>query len=191
MKLLYLLVFPAIVLLLACDKSESPDPISQFPVNSVDKEMIHSIFLMEHESRDMPVVNFDTKAGKAVTKILKIRASGTMTAVPNVPECNGLFKIFVEGEGNATHLGLFTIELSYCSDGVNPTGPIEGVQTAANGDKLYTVVVGADPQANSLDFFYYDGTGRFEGATGFITLFFTFDYVNQTFENYGEGTITY
>jgi hypothetical protein len=70
-------------------------------------------------------------------------------------------------------------------------GPILAVQTAANGDLLFSVVVGSDPSAGTLDFLYYGGTGRFKEATGFITLFFNFDYQNQTFSNYGEGTLTY
>jgi len=126
-----------------------------------------------------------------VTKKFKIRAAGTMIMTPDSPDCGGFIQVSVRGKGNATHLGLFTIELDYCSDGSAPLGPIYATQTAANGDKLFSVVVGGDPSVNSLDFLYYDGTGRFEGGSGFITLFFEFDYANQTFSNYGEGTITY
>lgn len=111
--------------------------------------------------------------------------------IPNSDECDGFIKLEVEGEGNATHLGLFNLALNYCTDGENPLGPILATQTAANGDELYSVVVGSNPSVSSLDFLYYGGTGRFEDASGSITLFFTFDYANQTFSNYGDGTITY
>ena len=138
----------------------------------------------------------DLKAnnGKAVTKTIKSRSSGTIAFVPNSSDCNGFTKVLIQGQGNATHLGLFTIELSYCSDGVNPLGPILGFQTAANGDKLFTALVGGgfDPELGPYqDYIYYDGTGRFEGASGEVRLYGSPDYDNLVFENHGEGTLTY
>lgn len=177
------------IFLFSCEKESLPiDQVDQ-PVNLVTETLMTSLFA-EGEHWSNSSFNF-AKKKHAVTKILKIRTSGTMTMTPDSPECNGNILVNVEGEGNASHLGKFTITLDYCSDGVAPVSPILATQTAANGDQLYSVVVGSDPSKGSLDFMYYDGTGRFEGASGFITLFFTFDYVNQTFSNYGEGTLTY
>ena len=125
-----------------------------------------------------------------VEKIFKVRTTGTMQMVA----CDfgeNFDKTMVEGEGNASHMGLFTISLSYCFNEEGPVEYIYATQTAANGDELYSVVVGNNPEEQALDFYIYDGTGRFMGATGEITLFFNFDYENGTYTNYGEGTITY
>lgn len=186
-KILYLLGI--VILLLSCEKElNQTDPIDQ-QTELIDQKLITVLF---NESDHWNSSAYNTAKKKhAVTKKFKVRASGTMVMIPDSPECDGYIQVNIEGEGNASHVGLFTVALSYCSDGVDPIGPIYAVQTAANGDQLFSVVVGADPSVGSLDFLYYAGTGRFYGASGFISLFFTFDYQNQTFSNYGEGTLTY
>jgi hypothetical protein len=91
------------------------------------------------------------------------------------------------GAGEATHLGRFTVHITFCvdatdllDDGMLTEGesvPYDngfGVLVAANGDELYMAIAGAvlpsdDP---AFDFEFHDpftfvgGTGRFEGATG-------------------------
>lgn len=91
------------------------------------------------------------------------------------------------GEGEATHLGHFTVRFTFCidltdllDDGMLTDGESapywDGVGTyvAANGDELYVAVSGvilpsSDP---NYDFQFQDpftftgGTGRFAGATG-------------------------
>lgn len=132
--------------------------------------------------------------GNAVTREIWIRNSGTITFIPNSPDCDPYIQVLIQGQGNATHLGLFTIEISYCSDGVNPVGPILGVQTAANGDQLLTALVGAgydEDLGNYMDFIYYGGTGRFVDASGAVRLYGLVDYYNQVFELQGSGTLTF
>ena len=140
-------------------------------------------------------VNFKPQLrGNAVTKTLKSESAGTLSFFPFSSECSDNIQVVIEGEGLATHLGLFTIRLTYCTDGENLLGPIAGTQTAANGDMLFTVLVGAgfDPELGAFqDYIYYDGTGRFDGVTGETRLYGVVDYVNLVFSNHGVGTITY
>lgn len=131
------------------------------------------------------------------TKTLKLRSAGTTVLLfPPNNNCNpNEVEVVLNGEGHATHLGLFTFFASYCSlDGINPVSPILGVQTAANGDELYSVLVGAgeDPELGYYqDWVFYGGSGRFEDATGEIRLYAIVDFINLTWSNHGVGTITY
>lgn len=77
--------------------------------------------------------------------------------------------LYVQGEGQATHLGSTTLDLSACWDMVThlPVGEVLAVYTAANGDELWMRVVGAYSMAGT-DYEVYDGTGRFEGVTGLL-----------------------
>jgi hypothetical protein len=133
--------------------------------------------------------------GKAITKNFKMATTGTLAFVPNSPSCgSGNIEVIIQGTGNGTHLGLYTIYLTYCSDGTNPLSPPAGIQTAANGDQLNTMMVGAgmDPVLGYyMDFQYSGGTGRFANVIGSVRLYQTIDYVNLTFSNYGFGTLTY
>ena len=134
----------------------------------------------------------DLKKGKAVTKTIKIRGSGMVkhTYLYDDSEGNQVYYAEAHGEGNASHLGLFTIDLHYyaISPDLFPISPIEGIQTAANGDKLFTAAFGPNPDG-SLHFFYDQGTGRFENVTGYVDLFF--DWEDTSYTNYGVGEITY
>lgn len=106
----------------------------------------------------------------------------------------GRYRVFIEGSGNGTHLGRFSVEITYCSDGVNPLTDILGVQTAANGDQLFMILVGAGEEpglGTYQDYLYYDGTGRFENAKGSIRMYGFVDAVNQVWELEGEGTLIY
>ena len=106
----------------------------------------------------------------------------------------GHYYVLVEGNGNGTHLGLFTVEITYCTKGENPSTEILGVQTAANGDQLFMVLVGAGEEPNRgyyQDYLYYGGSGRFENATGNIRMYGYVDPVNMVWELEGEGTLAY
>ncbi len=91
------------------------------------------------------------------------------------------------GEGTSTHLGRFTVRITFCMDasavlddgvlGEGESVPYDqgwGVLTAANGDELYLEIAGAVLPSDhpSFDFEFHDpfqfagGTGRFAGATG-------------------------
>lgn len=91
------------------------------------------------------------------------------------------------GEGRATHLGRFTIHITFCVDvtDVLDDGQLTGTESlpydngfgtlvAANGDELYIEISGAVLPSGHPDFDleFHDsfqftgGTGRFAGATG-------------------------
>jgi hypothetical protein len=137
--------------------------------------------------------------GKDVTKKLKVRQSGIMTPIFGYEGClpEEAF-IIIEGTGNGTHLGLHGIDISYCTtDPLGLTSPyqIYGYLTAANGDVVNGMLVGAseDPDLEIIiqEWEFYDGTGRFEGASGGVTLYVSFNFDNFTWSNTGVGTITY
>ncbi len=82
------------------------------------------------------------------------------------------------GEGNATELGQFSVTWLVHIDftAAIPEAVGEGVFTAANGDTLFTHIVGvgyptAEPNVLSIveEQTIVGGTGRFEGATGKFT----------------------
>jgi hypothetical protein len=141
--------------------------------------------------------------GKAVTKTIKMRGYGSVEYTPHHISDEGMqvYLATVEGQGNASHLGLFEIDLTYYamyipipdSDPIVytywPISPITGIQTAANGDQLFTAAYGPNPDG-SLHFMYNNGTGRFEYVTGYVNLFFNWSD-DFNWENFGEGEITY
>ena len=97
-----------------------------------------------------------------------------------------------EEAGIGTHIGKFTLSGVADADGV-----IWFTVTAANGDKLFGVVVGASPSGEEIYLLIYDGTGRFEGATGDITASITIDPnpvslnpVTLAYKGTGTGTIS-
>jgi hypothetical protein len=135
------------------------------------------------------------RRAEPVVRKLKIRGSGNFSFGP--PSCDppAVADAFVQGTGNATHLGLFTIELSYCIEADNtPVTPPSGIQTAANGDQLFTQMVftDVDPELGLFQDYIYDGgTGRFEDAEGYVRLYTEIDFVNLTYSNHGEGWLAY
>ena len=84
----------------------------------------------------------------------------------------------VVGEGEATHLGHFTLTAEAVVDVSLPGAPATGrwTLTAANGDQLFATFVayGIDPTHGHGDFTIVGGTGRFQGATGSYTQLITF-----------------
>lgn len=91
------------------------------------------------------------------------------------------------GEGQATHLGRFSVVITFCmdvtdvlDDGQLTAGesvPYDngfGILTAANGDELHIEISGAVLPSDNPgydfefrdEFRFTDGTGRFAGATG-------------------------
>lgn len=131
---------------------------------------------------------------KAVTKPFKVRGSGTLEIVPPT-QCENLAQIDINGTGNATHLGRFSVEILYCTD-FQTTTIITGTQTAANGDELYfySVGFGVDAEGEYTDYIYDGGTGRFEFVTGELRLYGVTTFTGPTtgvYTNHGEGTLTY
>lgn len=109
----------------------------------------------------------------------------------------------IEGQGNATHLGRFTVRNEYCVDFTGtPASPIYGWITHANGrDVIHTMVEDPAndiyPGPDGLLYFEYiiiGGEGRFEGAEGDILMYGTLTPETQfsgTWYLEGEGEITY
>ena len=115
-------------------------------------------------------------AGKPVP--FKGRSSGTVTAVGCDPPAAGIACTHVEGGGEATHLGHFTLTAEAVVYVSLPGAPAAGswTLTAANGDQLSVtfVATGIDSTHGRGDFTIVGGTGRFQGATGSYTQLITF-----------------
>lgn len=127
------------------------------------------------------------------TKVIKFfEAEGPFEFDYTVVGCSPAPFLTVSGSGNATHLGLYTIINQGCYDG---SSLILGTITAANNDEIQTYIESAYQDVNSGIWYYhyviYNGTGRFEGATGDINMYGTLDFVNFVWNLQGEGTITY
>jgi hypothetical protein len=77
----------------------------------------------------------------------------------------------VAGEGQATHLGRFTVTARVVIDVPNNTVLGNWVLTAANGDQLFVTFEGfaLGPNQGGGNFTIVGGTGRFAGATGQYT----------------------
>ena len=126
----------------------------------------------------------------------KGRLEGTYAGSGEPP----LVSVHVEAEGNATHLGRFTLDSRHVVNFVDFTGAGTAEFTAANGDKLTTNVTGvATPQDTPGVFFIVEtltvtgGTGRFAGATGqFVVerLSFPSGPANGTTSGSFEGTLS-
>jgi hypothetical protein len=109
-------------------------------------------------------------------------------------------KLFVDGSGsgNATHLGRFTLAYELEVDLL--TLPIESfgssVFTAANGDSLFTDIIGLATPTENADVVSIvevhtitGGTGRFAGATGSFIRKYTLDRVTLVSSGSFDGTI--
>lgn len=136
----------------------------------------------------------------AVTRPFNAHSTGTIAIVySETNECYPDFaRVEFTGSGTGTHIGNHTSEWYVCSNSQGGLeGPFYGTLTAANGDKVYFSQ--PDPSVFTIDqngnvtgeFDITGGTGRFEGATGHINTYGVDDFINNTFDIYSEGTITY
>ncbi len=132
---------------------------------------------------------------------------------PGPDVCEDIYsvKVFVDFEGNATHLGKMNGRFEFCAGGpANPDidkpngtyAPSYSYMVAANGDILYVTISGQvvigreDDHPEHVVSYFRDefkiigGTGRFEGATGGG---WSDDYnssLDGNSHHYWEGTIT-
>jgi hypothetical protein len=171
MKANYLFVLAFIAMLFMACSAEEMDPVSE-----------------------TAALELNDGSTKAVPRPFKVRGSGSFEVVAPT-ECVNLAQIDISGEGNATHLGRFNVEITYCTDFMN-TQILTGTQTAANGDELYfySVGFGVDEEGEWTDYVYDGGTGRFEFATGELRLYGVSTFTGPTtgvYTNHGEGTLTY
>lgn len=127
--------------------------------------------------------------GAAVSTPFRANMFTRLTGMVPNPECGEFPRLLNTqvGEGEATHLGRFSVVITFCvdvtdvlDDGTLTAGeslPYDngfGILTAANGDVLYLEISGTVLPSDhpDYDFEFHDpfhftgGTGRFEGATG-------------------------
>jgi hypothetical protein len=97
--------------------------------------------------------------------------------------------------GNATHLGLFTLEFPHTVNFATRVGEGTYTFTAANGDKLIADFTGqaqgGPPIVSIVEHATVTGgTGRFAGATGSFVVRRRFEPASGTTEGSFEGTIS-
>jgi len=97
----------------------------------------------------------------------KGRSSGVVTAVGFDPVA-GIAYTHVAGQGQATHLGHFTVSADVAVDVATGNARGTWTLTAANGDMLFLAMGGhgIDETHGFGTFTVVGGTGRFQGATG-------------------------
>ena len=155
-------------------------------------EMVQSPLANYSFIGNKPITDFKM-SDQAVTKTIKFfEVSGPFEFDFTVDGCAPSPYLTISGMGNASHIGLYTVENYGCYDGVSP---IFGTITAANGDELHTYIASAVQDENTGIWTYhytvYEGTGRFEGVYGDIYLLGIIDFDNWTWSMWGEGEITY
>jgi hypothetical protein len=123
----------------------------------------------------------------------KGRLEGTATITPGTPP---FLSVSIEGTGNATHLGRFTVEIPHVVNTTNRTSTGTYEFTAANGDTLTAGFTGqatlTAPGVLSIieTATITGGTGRFADATGSFTVERVFNQVTGLTTGSFEGTIS-
>jgi hypothetical protein len=118
---------------------------------------------------------------------------GDVTVTPLTPP---FIKVVVDADGNATHLGQFTLDIPHKVNLSNSTAVGTYEFTAANGDMLLADFTGkatptSTPGVVSIveNATITGGTGRFAGAEGSFTSERLYDRVHGTTIGSFEGTI--
>ena len=116
-------------------------------------------------------------AGKPLVPF-KGQSTGVITTLGFDPVL-GVVSTRSEGQGEATHLGRFTVTGEVSAYVFTPTGVVIGnsIYVTANGDKLFVHLVGSggpDPLHGIGTFTITGGTGRFRGASGSYQQIITF-----------------
>jgi hypothetical protein len=136
-----------------------------------------------------------TDAGASSTRTVPFMARYEAQVVSVGPGLGCDARLFLEGAGNGTQLGQFTITLGFCgrADGTLDNGT--GTFVAANGDLLNIIFHGVSDGGHPILHFtsfvtFVGGTGRFEGATGTATVNGIFDANTGAGPADWNGTIT-
>jgi hypothetical protein len=130
-------------------------------------------------------------AGDQVPFKGSLEASATVT-----PLAPPLASVLIEGTGNATQLGAFTVEIPHLVNQATRIGTGTYVLTAANGDTLtaafsgQATLVGPGVLSVVETAVITGGTGRFAGATGGFTTDRTFFVATGVTTGSFEGTIS-
>ena len=178
---------------------------NEFPLNQNKEETLMKTVnnFNSYVPAELPAFYSKSDNANAVNKrIVFYPSSGTFSVVPNpgyCPDSNPPLQMVIEGGGNATHIGKYTVENLACVDmNGNIISRVLGFISAANGDVIYTEMGAPYPDLDNPPNLYYPYTilggsagGRFDGATGSITMYGTVDYSTGTWMLSGEGEITY
>ena len=121
-----------------------------------------------------------------------------VTAVVPEPSCDaaGESRRYLSGEGSGTHLGSYTVELSFCSRAGGILDDGRGTFVAANGDLLHFTFEGTSTFSPpfTLSFTSYadfgGGSGRFAGATGQAVVTGTLDVRTGAGDGRWDGVIS-
>jgi hypothetical protein len=151
------------------------------------------------ETRGTPTAPASAISGTAVSDAkggselpFQGRLEGAATITPLTPP---FLSVSIEGTGNATHLGRFTVENTHVVDTTDRTATGTYKFTAANGDTLTADFTGqADPATPGVlsiveTASITGGTGRFAGATGSFTAERLFSQVTGLTSGSFEGTM--
>ena len=149
-------------------------------------------------SADLSIVSSEATAGVGVLSNdrevpFKGRLEGTATITPGTPP---FLSVSIEGTGNATHLGRFTVEIPHVVNTTNRASTGIYAFTAANGDTLTAGFTGqatlTAPGVLSVveTATITGGTGRFADATGTFTIERLFNQVTGLTTGSFEGTIS-
>jgi hypothetical protein len=131
------------------------------------------------------------KGGSALP--FKGRLEGAATITPGTPP---FLSVSIEGTGNATHLGRFSVENTHVVDTTDRTATGTYKFTAANGDTLTADFTGqADPATPGVlsiveTATITGGTGRFAAASGSFTVERLFNQVTGLTSGSFDGTIS-
>jgi hypothetical protein len=126
---------------------------------------------------------------------------GTLEGIADPPQFepppSPFFSAHLLANGNATHLGRFTMDYSHRVNLLTLAGTGIAVFTAANGDTLTTSVEGtATPTSSPTAFTVVethtvtDGTGRFAGATGSFLVTRSVDFADPFTAGSLDGELT-
>jgi hypothetical protein len=121
-----------------------------------------------------------------------------VTAVVPEPDCDatGESRRYLSGEGSGTHLGSYTVELSFCSRAGGILDDGQGTFVAANGDLLHFTFDGTStfnpPFTLSFTSFadFGGGSGRFGGASGQAVVTGTLDVRTGAGDGRWEGVLS-
>ena len=121
-----------------------------------------------------------------------------VTSVVPEPGCNaaGESRRYLSGAGDATRLGSYSVELSFCSRAGGILDDGRGTFVAANGDRLNFTFHGTSAFAPpfTLTFTSYadftGGTGRFDGASGQAIVTGSLDVRTGAGDGQWEGTVS-
>jgi hypothetical protein len=121
-------------------------------------------------------------------------------AIAAVPEAGcdapGESRRYLTGTGTATHLGSYTVDLSFCARAGGILDDGLGTFIAANGDRLHLTFEGTSAFAPpftlsfSSNAVFTGGIGRFDGASGQAVVTGTLDVRAGVGNGSWEGTIS-